>query len=465
MRYTTTMLLLALCPVLQSYGQQEAVVLNERQQAELELLSICENFNGESSLPRIAELINSGINIDAQDSAGDTALLLLCRAIEMDYRYRHDAHFAQAVDKAFELILRGGANAMLENHSGCHAIFFLQSKPELLQKLQQQKLLPKELAIRIPYHTLALLRYMRLRAHQATCTTHPECLAYLKRVYCAPAYQRVEQKISGYLTRESAKNIPKGAIHDCLAFLRLADEQKATQFVNNLVYWEHGEHFIEEIPAEVLSSLHRLGWSVSTDKLHAARKRLHVLMPREGEDMISCNSARPLILVLEMIERQEGDAALPLITEYTQSRDPEVAYHAYRMLLRKRRLPAPDPKELEAAFGINPAAPQQASLSETQRRIYECAVVDLAMRKAELGNITAAQMKRVAGYYRDFGLTPYAEAVEMLLQDGAISTDAYVHQNAYRRYAELVSPAPRATCARFILEHPEHFSTTPAAKP
>lgn len=465
MRYTSTLFLLALCPMLPSYGQQENVVLNEQQQAEFELLSICENFDGESTLNRIQELLQSGVNIDVRDTAGDTALLLLCRAIELDYRYQHDAHYAQAVDKAFELLLSHGANAMHENDLGCHALFFLQSKPELLQQLQQKNLLPKELAIRIPYHTLALLRYMRLRVHQAGCTTHPQCLQYLSRVYCAPAYDRVEQKIRGYLTRESAKNIPKGAIHDCLAFLRLADSQKATQYVDNLVYWEHGEHFIEEIPAEVLNSLHRLRWQVNPAKLQSALKRLNVLLPREGEDMISCNSARPLTLVLEMLEYQDGEGTLPLITEYTNSRDPEVAYHAYKMLLRRQQLPAPEPAVLEKLFNINPAEPQKATINETQRRIYECAVVDEAMRRAKTDKLTAGQLQRVAGYFRASGLTPYAEAVEMLLQGDQLNTDAYACQSAFRRYAELVSPAPRATNARFILEHPEHFRTASAEHP
>lgn len=428
-----------------------------QQNAEFELQGIAENFNGTESMLRMQQLLQQGADVNEEDTAGDTPLLLLCRAIEHDYRYLHDAHYAQAVDAAFELLLRHGADAMHENHSGCHAMFYMQSKPELLQKLQQKKLLPKELAMRIPYDTLALLRYMRLRVNQASCTSHEECLHYLSRIYCTPAYERVEKKLSNYLTRESARNIPKGAIGDCLAFLRLADTTKATAYVNNLVYWEHGEHFIEEIPAEVLRSLHRLQWNVSTEKLHQALKRLQVLLPREGEDMISCNSARPIIMVLQMLERLEGDAALPLIKEYTTSRDPEVAYHAYKLLLRQNQLPAPEPGELEQIFGIDPAAPLNANLTDTQRRIYECAKVDEAMRNADLSKISAAELKRVAGHFRSSELSPYANAVEMLLDNGSITTDPYIRQNAHRRYSELVSPAPRATCARYILEHPEQF--------
>ncbi len=467
MRYNITTLLLALSALPPVYGQDGAapasVNLSEKQHAELELQGIAETFSGRESLQRMQELLQMGANPNAEDSAGDTPLLLLCLAIEKDYRYLHDDHFAHAVDEAFELLLSQGADAMHENDQGCHAIFFLQSKPELLNKLQQKKLLPKELAMRIPYDTLALNRYMRLRVHQATCTSHAACRDYLSRKYCAPAYDRVEKKLSYYLSCEASGRIPKGAIEDCLAFLRLADAERAAAYVNDLRYWQHGEHFIEEIPVRVLQALHNLNWEVDSAKLHTALKRLQTLLPKEGEDMISCHSALPLVMVLEMLERQEGQAVQPLIQEFTASRDPEVAYYAYRILLKQNNLPAPEPAELEAAWGITTAA--DAKLSNAQRTVYECARVDEAIRTGKIDSVSADELLRVETHLRNTGLTPYADAVAMLVQDGRLTTDPYVRQAARHRYQELVSPAPRAANARYILEHPESFKAKPTSTP
>ena len=467
MRYNITMFLLALSALTTVCGQDgvapASASLSDKQYAELELQGIAETFSGAESLQRMQELLQMGANPNAEDSAGDTPLLLLCLAIEKDYRYLHDHHFAHAVDTAFELLLSQGADAMHENDLGCNALFFMQSKPDLLNTLQQKKLLPKELAMRIPYDTLALNRYMRLRVNQASCTTHAACRDYLSRKYCAPAYDRVEKKLSHYLACEASERIPKGAIEDCLAFLRLADAQRAAAYVNDLLYWQHGEHFIEEIPVRVLQALHNLHWDVDTAKLHTALKRLQTLLPKEGEDMISCNSARPLVMVLEMLERREGQAVQPLILEFTTSRDPEVAYYAYRILLKQNNLPAPEPAELEQAWGITTAA--DTKLSTEQRTIYECARVDAAMRTGKLDAVSADELQRVETHLRKTGLTPYADAVAMLLQDGQLSTDPYVRQAAHHRYQELVSPAPRAANARYILEHPEPFRVKQTSTP
>ena len=469
MLYTISTFLFTLS-VLPQVGGQEVVApstagLNQQQQAELELQGVAENFNGSASLRHMQELLQQGTNPNAQDSAGDTALLLLCHVLEKDYRYLHDAHFAQAVDMAFEQLLGAGADAMHENAAGCSALFYMQSKPELLNVLQQKKLLPKELSIRIPYDTLALNRYMRMRVNQANLTTHEECRSYLSRKYCAPAYDRVENKLRCYLSCEAAERIPEGAIEDCLAFLRLADAERAANYVNNLVYWQHGEHFIEEIPIRVLQALHNIYWEVDAAKLRSALQRLQTLLPKEGEDMISCNSARPLILVLEMLERQEGQAVLPLIQEFTRSRDPEVAYYACRILLKQNNLLAPEPGELEKAWEIDPQNPAEAKLNTTQRHLYESARVDEAMRTGQFDNLTVDVVQRVETQLRSEGLTPYADAVAMLLQDGALSADPYVRQSAVHRYRELVSPAPRATNALYILRHPEQFKVSPTHTP
>ena len=241
MHKTATTLLLSLSPLTCVCGQ-EAVTqtvsdLSPEHQAEHELLSLAENFQGAESLRQMVVLLQNGTNPNVKDSHGNTPLLWLCSSIEMDYRYRHDEHYAKAVDSAFAELLRHGADSMRENNHGCSAVFYLQSKPELLKKLQQENLLPKELSMRIPYDTLALMRYMKLRVKQAAYTSHEECLQYLSRKYCAPAYDRVEQKLDEYLNSESRNKIPEGAIEYGLAFLRLADSARAEAYVNNPCYF------------------------------------------------------------------------------------------------------------------------------------------------------------------------------------------------------------------------------------
>ena len=162
-----------------------------------------------------------------------------------------------------------------------------------------------------------------------------------------------------------------------------------------------------------------------------------------------------MILLLEMLEQQDEQGVMPLIREYATSRDPELAYHAYKILLRQNNLLAPD--ELEEEFNIDPAVPEAKKLPEPVRKVYECAKVDRAMRSADISGFNAEMLVRVEKHYRDMGLTPYADTISMLLVNGELSQEPFVHQTAFRRYRELVSPAPGATISRFILEHPEHF--------
>ncbi len=431
--------------------------LTEQQQSEQDLLFAAENFNGEDSLTEITTLIDKGVNINICDSEGNTALLLLCHTLELDYRYRNDPHFAHAVDQAFSLLLSKGANAMHENKKGCNAVFFLQSKPELKQKLCEQKLLSKELAVRIPYEPLALGKYIKLRINQVRCTTHAENIAYLSRVYCTPAYDRVMERLQRYINAESAAGIPHGALADCLAFLRLGNPTAAAQFVNNLIYWEHSEHFIEEIPAEILSTLYQTQWQVPPQLLQKALVRLESLLPNEGEDMISCNSARPMGLILEMLERQSREQATPLVEHYCNARDPELAYYAYRILLQRNALPCPVPEELATHWQLSPETDYTKKLSAEQRKVYEGARVDEAMRKGTAHQLTADELRRAEELFRSMELTRHAEAVTMLFEGEQLSQDPFILQKAYHRYAELVSPAPRATLARYILLHPQHF--------
>lgn len=429
-------------------------VISQAEANEQELLRLAENFKGEESIPKMQALLARGTNPNATDSEGNTPLLLLCKALEMDYRYRNNPHYAQAVDKAFTLLLRNKASAMHENRYGCNAVFYLQSKPELKAKLTAQKLIPKELAVRIPYEPLALRRYMQLRIAQAKHTTHRECLDYLSRCYCAPAYARVKEKLDAYLSAESGRNIPEGAIADCLAFLRLANEKEAKAYVNNLIYWEHGEHFIEEIPTLVLTALQDTNWPVRADKLRSAIKQLHHLLPKEGEEMISCSAARPMGELLELLLRVEGDSALGLIREYSANRDPELAYLAYKILLRRKGLPAPEPQELQARMRFSDdTAP--ANLTQQQAELYTAAKVHHAMRNGNIEGVSADEFRQAQQYFRAQGLEKHATAIDKLFTKDELSQDPYTIQAAHHRYQELLSPAPGAVMARSILEHPE----------
>ena len=430
--------------------------LTPAQLNEIELLSLAENFNGSQTLEEITLLLQSELNINAQDSEGNTPLLLLCRTIELDYRYNRDEHFARAVDAAFITLLQHGADFMHENRKGCNAVYYLQSKPELLSQLTQKKLISKELAIRIPNEPLALARYIELRINQVQCSKHQACNDYLIRRYCAPAYERVQQKLVSYLSEEAAKRIPKNAIRNCLVFIHLADDAKANEFVEQLIYWQHGEHFIEDIPMEVLKTLHENYWDIDTRCLYSALGRLNSLMPREGEDMISCNASLPIKLILEMIERQEGASIIPLLQQYATSRDPEVAYQAYRLLLRQKNLPVPEPKVFEDFFNISPT--DTTALSTQQHRIYVCARVDEAMRMGNIQQVSVQEIQQTITYMQEMGVTKHAAILAKLVKANAICADARILKEAYIRYKELVSPAPRAVMARFIYEHAEQFT-------
>jgi hypothetical protein len=207
---------------------------------------------------------------------------------------------------------------------------------------------------------------------------------------------------------------------------------------------------------EVLKTLHETYWDINTELLYKALDRLNSLMPREGEDMISCNSAQPIKLVLEMLERQEGSNIVPLLQQYTTSRDPDVAYQAYRLLLRQNNLPEPTPAQFEQYYNITPD--NTIILTEQQRRIYECARVDEAMRNADIHKVSLNEIQQAMLYMKEMGVKKHASILARIIKDGQISADTYLLKEAYIRYKELVSPAPRAVMARYIFEHAEQFS-------
>ncbi len=420
------------------------------------LLDITLGFNGKDSLTELHRLLTEGAKADEQDTQRNTPLSQLCASLEHDYRYTTDPHFAAAIDEAITTLLQHGANVLHENALGCNAAFFMQSKPALLKQLTDAGLMPKKLAVRIPHGKAAFSRYIRKRVEQAGLTRHEACRQYLIDTYCAPAYEKAEERLQEIIVNEDTRK-QTADICELLAFMRLADKKRALQYVHNLNYWEHGEHWLEEVPSRMLAALHELKWEVNSDCIRLALKKLDTMLPESPEEMIDCFAAQPMGTLLAMLERYEGDKALPLIRKYCSCNEAELASTAYALLLQRNGLPAPTPEALMAAYQAQGIQSTEA-MNEDQRRIYECAVVDTALRSGNITQVNADMVRRVQKAFADMKLPRYAEIVARLLQDGLLTTDAYAIQAAHHSYIEQPPPAPRMHMASFILEHPELFS-------
>lgn len=418
------------------------------------LLSITSDFSGGNSLSALRDLLEKGADPAQEDPEGNTPLLYMCRPLEMDYRYRTEPLFQQAVDQAIIVLLRHGADALHENRQGCNALFFLQSKPRLRAHLEKEGLLPRELAIRIPHEEGALGRYIQLRVAQSGCSVHGENLSYLSRRYCTPAYERVLRLVQRYLTAESARRVPDGLLKDSLAFLRLASSEQAERFINELPLWEHGEHFLEEIPELLLRSLDELEWKVAPAQLRLALSKLDSMLPRTPDDMIDCNASLPMGHLLDMLARQEGDSITPTLEHYASSPDPGMAYAALRILLRRRGLPLPEGNALAAALCPDGKA---EALPPPCRSLLECVRVDEAIREAELSALDPAAVIHAAGEYRNLGLPRHAELLSHLTEDGELAVGQEGLKLISKQYEELPGMPPRVIMARYILEHPQLF--------
>ncbi len=419
------------------------------------LLDVTSGFDGAESLELLRRQLKEGADVHEKDSKGATPLLHLCRPLEMDYRYTTDPHFAGAVDDAIIALLQQGADILHEDNQGCNALYFLQSKPELLKKLNDAGLVPKELAVRIPYDTAAFYRYIQKRTQQAARTSHEASREYLIRKYCAPAYDRAENRLNQIISETGVrkKSMPGVKVVLLLDFMRLADRERAKEYVHNLHYWKHGEHFLEEIPSYVLDALNLLEWEVDGQDLRKALQKLDTMLPSSPDEMIDCDAARPMGQLLEMLERNEGDQVLPLIDKYTKCNEANLAYMAYRLLLKRRGLPTPTPDALAACL-----ANKNGEESPTLRRLYECAVVDHALRNGDTEGVDAAMLRRVQTEFKKLKLARHADIAGRLLQGKELTTDSYIIQAAHHSYIELPPPSPRIIMAIHILEHPELFT-------
>lgn len=423
--------------------------------ANIPLAELCASFSGEETLLSIEKALRNGESPNVADSCGNTPLLLLCRSLEYDYRYRTEPHFAKALDQAFVLLLRNKADALRENADGCNTIFYLQEQPRLLKELNEQKLLPRELAVRIPHDEAALLRYMRQRVAQEKLARTAESHAYLVRRYCTPAYSRADKLLDKYLRAEMRRSIPISAVEDTLAFMRLADSPEAEKKINALPLWEHGEHFLEEVPEHLLQTLELLDWNVAPELLEHALDKLDSMLPRTDGDMIDCNAGYPMAILLEMRARHKDDKLAGLLERFAHSRDSYLAYTALSLQLRERNLPLPDPETLANLFQKEGGSTEE--MPELQRRLLECAIVDSAICNCELSRLEPNMLRRTRRTLEDMGMPKHAALLEKMTDEEGLTVGEESLRDISEEYIQLPSPAPRVVLARYILEHPDLF--------
>ncbi len=431
----------------------------EEEMAAQALAEACASFCGEPGLATIRELLDKGVDANFRTSDDETPLLLLCHALELDYRFRSEPTFRNALNEAITLMLSHGADPLMENEVGCNAIFYIEGKPELAKKLAEAQLLPRELALRIPSGGAALTRYIRKRAAQANLTRHEGSLAYLSRRYCAPAYDRVFERLQRYLRAESSAHLPPSALRDCLAFLRVADRARIEEWVNQNPLWEHSEHFLEEIPERFLSALCELNWAVEPVRLRQALDKLDTMLPKAQEDMIECFAGIPMSQLLSMLTTVDAAAAAPLLQSYANSRDSTLAAEALCLQLDQKRLPRPTPQVLEAR--LQPQA-KDGTLSPEQTNLLELARVDAAVSSANWAGVDAAMARRVQEELRRLGLFHHADLLSLLIENNSITTDADALAEVRSAWSDPAVTSPQVVMARCLLQHPEYCRPLPA---
>lgn len=368
---------------------------------------------------------------------GDTPLIRLCRAAAENT----DETAREEQEALIAGMLKNGADALAENSAGCNALFYLHALPRFKHELEAQKLLPRELALRIPHDETQLLRYMRLRTAQARLCPAEESRDYLIRRYCAPAYGRAQALLGNYLAAGSLCKIPQDALKTVPAFMLTADFQRAHAYVNNLHLWQHGEHFLEEIPAAFLQSLLELNWQVNPGKLRLALQKLNSMLPSTQEDMIDCFAADPMAQLLELLVSHEGERALPDLQRYAKSYDPELVQACLRLQMKLKNIIPPD--EL-------PEPPDDSELADMR----EALLVDAALHRGNLDGLTPATLQRAATYLQNKGLTRHAEIIFSMLEEGEIIVTDSSMPAVRALYEDLQEQRPRVVLLKRLLEQP-----------
>lgn len=364
------------------------------------------------------------------DANGDTLLIRTCRAV-----LAMPAQHRKTMLPILRLMLENGASSLQENYVGCSALLYINGMPEIKEELYKSRCLPKELTLRIPYDERALLRYMRFRTDQAQYVHAPGSHDYMVRRYAAPAYDRAQTLFQTYFKSDTAATIPDGAMGDCLALMRLAKPQETADFINSLGYWEHGEHFLEEIPRALLADLNEKHWKVPADKLRSALEKLATLLPASSDDMIDCDAATPMSKLLEMLTRNEGMNALPDLQRFSQAHDPNLSKAALRMQLKLLGIPAPDEG--------TPAAGQE--------KLHDALKVDAALSSGTLKGIHAETIASAAACYRELELPLRAEFIEGLLENGAIIATKAAMPDISGQYDSIREESPSVRILRSLL--------------
>ncbi len=395
-----------------------------------------------SPLPQLLSSISYLLD---EDEHGDTLLLSCARAAySMPTSTRR-----QLLDPLIRGMLEQGFDPLHENKTGCNAVFYLAGIPELSRELAEARLLPRELALRIPHEEGALLRYMKLRNNQTLMAKAPGSKDYLTRRYCTPAYARAELLVRNYLGASSLNRIPEGALSTSLTFMHLADAVKATSFINSLTLWEHGEHFLEEIPAHLLTTLRSMNWQVHPDLLRKALHKLGSMLPVSKDDMIECAASAPMAHILEMLTQQLGQDALPELQYYAAAFDPEIVHTALALQMQLKGLPRP----WEPGFAQF-SAPELKEIRETLQ-------VDAAIRYGHMDKLSAAQLANAATILRKYGMPRHADLMEGITDAGAITLRPELRPAFRTRYEEIKEISPHVALLRYLLEHEELMQNKP----
>lgn len=412
-----TVLLLALCSTV---GAAETV-------AEKEV-----SADSAAPAPSVEELMA----FRPAEATGETQLLWLCSLAA------ENPGATPTLRPLIEEQLRLGADASLENAEGCNALFYLYSQPELLQQLQAQKLLPAaEPPLVLPAADDELAAYMKKRVQQARLAPTPGSRSYLINRYCKPAASAAKGQFRRYLHAEGLYKLPEGALGDSMAFLRLASPNEAYALIDSLPYWQHGEHFLEEIPGALLDALCEQEWPVSPGRLRQALHKLDSMLPATAEDMIDCAAAAPMGHLLTMLVQQEGERALPDLKKYEKSRDPELVQVSLRLQLKLRGLTPPD---------------EAAEVGEALAPLREALLADAALHHGTAEELTAERLQQAVICLRQHNLPRHAQLLEdMMTPDGDSNVTEDTLPSLRVRYEELKEKAPRTVLLRYLREHPE----------
>ncbi|MBR5194565.1 MAG: hypothetical protein IKW48_00330 [Akkermansia sp.] len=396
---------------------------------------------------RLPQLLDT-LHLPDEDENGDTLLIALARvASSLPASSR-----GQLLEPLLEEMLREGHDPLHENKSGCNAVFYLAAMPDFYNKLQANNLLPRELALRIPHEEGPLLRYMRLRNSQALLSKSPGSHDYLVRRYCTPAFERAQRLVQNYLAAPALSAIPTGALSDCLTFMHLASPQAAEGFINSLTLWEHGEHFLEEIPAHLLITLHSMGWNVNPELLRKALHKLGTMLPISKDDMIECAASAPMSRILEMLTNSEGQGAMPELQQYAEAFDPEIVHTALVLQMKLQGLPIP----WDAAF-LSLTHPEAVQIRETLR-------VDATIRYGHMDKLTAQQITDAVAVLRQHNMPLHADMLEGIVARDAIILRPELRPAFRTRYEELREAAPHVALLRYLMEHQNLLITGEAAQ-